>query len=336
MRTRAIAVGCILLVILAALLAACTSSGTGLDPVPSPAQDGTVPARDIAETATTPDHTGQLVPAFIRNQKNNAPPDGPVTITVNSAKKVLGVGTPGKIYIGADPGEVFLVLDITVNNNGLAEGYVFTNRSIGVRNVEKNFVTVTQLKSHTAFQQSQDHLLIPPITVNQGDSLSGQVIFAVNDSAEYRVNLLYGNKSLLSTRPADFRPQLTTEHPVSMTINNVSKVTNFTEAEPMPGHIFLVLNVTITNNDIQDGYPFSWESVNLYDLRSGDYAPISLNNGPNLMTNFVNPVAPDRQIGQNKSVSGQIIFGIADSPVYRLNLVGANKTIIASRMIQAG
>jgi hypothetical protein len=337
MRTRAIAAVCILLVILAALLAACTSPGA--HPGASPAQTvqtGTVPAQEINEPVSAQVQGTQPVKTGNRNGDKFPPPDGPVTITIHSAKKVLGLGTPGDIYIGADPGEVFLILDITVTNNGMGEGYVFTNRSIGVRDAGRTTGSNRQQTSHTAFRRSQDHLLIPPLTLNQGESLSGQVIFAVNDSEEYRVNLLDNSSGHLSSRAADFRSLLTTQHPVSITIDNVSKVANFTTTKPMPGHIFLVLNVTIKNNDIKEGYPFSWETVSLQDLRGSDYAPISLNNGPNLMTNFGNPVPPDIQIRLNKSVSGQLIFGIADSPEYRLNLIGANRSIIASRIIVAG
>jgi hypothetical protein len=54
------------------------------------------------------------------------------------------------------------------------------------------------------------------------------------------------------------------------------------------------------------------------------------------MRNFPNPVRPEIMIGQNNSLSGQIVFGMADSPEYRLNLIDTNRTVIASRIIHAG
>lgn len=336
MRPRAVAAVFILLVIPAAFLAACT--GSGAPPGTSPAQtvqNGTVPAQEIPRPVLTTVQGTQPEKTGSRHQ-DTLPPDGPVTLTIHSAKKVLGLGTPGDISIGADPGEVFLVLDITVTNNGLAEGYVFTNRSIGVHDVDQTTRSNRQQTSHTAFRKSQDHLLLPPLILDKGESLSGQVIFAINDSEEYRVNLIDNSSGHLSSRAADFRSLLTTQHPVSITIDNVSKVSNFTTIQPMPGHIFLVLNVTIKNNDMKNGYPFSWETVSLQDLRGSDYAAGSLNNGQNLMTNFKTPLPPDIRIGLNKSLSGQLVFGIADSPEYRLNLIDANRSIIASRIITAG
>jgi len=336
MRSRAIAVFLLLLAVLAACLAACTGPGTppGASPVHA-VQNGTVAAQEIPGPVLTRVLTPSVTPG---NRTENAVrfPDGPVSLTLHSAKKVLGLGTLGDIFIGADPGEVFLVLDITVTNNGLAEGYVFTNRSVGVHTPDQATRSNRQQTSHTAFRKSQEHLLLPPIALEQGESLSGQVIFAVNDSEEYRINLLDNSSGRLSSRMADFRSLLTTQHPVDLTVSDVSKVTNFTSTQPMPGHRFLVLNVTITNNDIKDGFPFTWESVTLQDLRGSDYAPHSLNNGQNLMTNFKNPVPPDTRIAWKRSVSGQLVFGIADSPEYRLNLIDANRSVIASRIIPAG
>jgi hypothetical protein len=104
----AIAAGCILIGIFATLFAGCISSGTGANPVPSPAQPAltvTVPAREISEPATTPVQAAQPVTTGNRHGGKNPPPDGPVSITVHAARKVLGFGTPGDIYIGADPGK---------------------------------------------------------------------------------------------------------------------------------------------------------------------------------------------------------------------------------------
>jgi hypothetical protein len=336
MRSRGIDAVVLLLAILAACLAACTGPGFSPASPVQTVQNGTVAAPAIPGPVLSTVSETRLNATGNRTEDAPLLPDGPVTLTLHSAKKVLGLGTPGDVYIGAGPGEVFLILDITITNNGLAEGYVFTNRSIGVHSPDQAARSNRQQTSHTAFRKSQEHLLLPPIALDRGESLSGQVIFAVNDSEEYRINLFDNRSGRLSSRVADFRSLLTTQHPVDLTVSDVSKVTNFTSSQPLPGHRFLVLNVTITNHDIKDGFPFTWESVTLQDLRGGTFARCSLNNGPNLMTNFRNPVSPDTRIGWNTSVSGQLVFGIADSPEYRLNLVDANRSVIASRIIPGG
>jgi hypothetical protein len=239
------------------------------------------------------------------------------------------------MYLGPKEGYVFLVLNITVNNNDVREGFVVTNSSVIVRNPERNTAANRFLTSHRAIRKYLENRIIPPVTIQQNGSVTGQVLFEIYDSAEYRVNLIDANRTVLSSRPISFASLMTTESPVSLTIIDVSKVQNFTTTRPLPGHIFLVLNVTVKNNNSKNGFDFGWQSTDLQDIRGSDYTLHSLNNGPNLMENFKNPLPPETTITQNDSITGQIIFGIADSTEYRMNLIDANRTIIASRIVDA-
>ncbi len=333
--------GFCILIVLSVSIAACTTLNSGTNnpvtaPVVQPVQTSIVPASGIAEPATTqvsvvqPVNTGDQI--GIRNQQ----PEEPVSITINSARKVLLLGTRDDIYLGPKEGYVFLILDVTVKNNDVREGFVFTNSSIIVRNPERNTGANRFLTSHRAIRKYLENRIIPPVTIQQNDSVTGQVPFEIYDSAEYRLNLIDTDKTVLASRPVSFNSLLTTQNPVSLTIIDVNKVQNFPATSPMPGHIFLVLNVTVKNNDVQDGFDFGWESTDLQDMMGSDYTLHSLNNGPNLMTNFKNPIPPETTIEQNDSITGQIVFGIADSTEYRLNLIDTNKTIIASRSIHAG
>jgi len=338
MKQPAIAAGLFFLVILLTVLTGCAKPQEG---TPAPVTLAAQPAEtvtidpEVAGTATVQDPVNPTAIAGKGNKNKNPPTDGPVTITIHSARKVLGLGTPGKIYLGADPGDVFLILNITVKNTD-DQDYNFTSNSIVVRNIERNTRTSHILTWHTAIKKSLDNLLLPPVILGRDDTVTGQVLFQTNDSEDYMVTLVDANRSGISSRPVDFHELLTTRNPVTVTINNVSKVSKFPDTAPMPGHIFLVLNVTIHNTDLKNGFPLALESMDLTDLRTYDYAPHSLNNGPNLMKNFAHPVGTDIMIGQNNSVSGQIIFGIADAPEYRLNLMDANRTIIATRIVRAG
>jgi len=172
--------------------------------------------------------------------------------------------------------------------------------------------------------------LVLPVTLQQNDIVTGQVLFETNDSMNYKVNLIDDNKNLIAFQPVSFENLFTTEDPVSITIHSARKVPNFTTSKPMPGHIFLILNVTIKNNDIREGFGFDFTSTQMYGLRNGEYERQSLNNGVNLIKNLENPIIVPTTIKQNGTKTGQLIFGIADSTEYRLNLIDNNKTIIAS------
>jgi hypothetical protein len=174
--------------------------------------------------------------------------------------------------------------------------------------------------------------------LNQDDTVTGQILFEMNDSVNYRVNLVDSNKTVLASQPVSFDNLLTNDAPVSITIHDARKVREFNSSmphpvSPNPGHIFLILNVTIKNNNVRGGYAFDFTSTHLQDLKNGNYERQSLNNGVNVIKNLENPIIVPTTIKQNGTKTGQLLFGIADSTDYRLNLICNNKTIVASRNI---
>jgi hypothetical protein len=104
----------------------------------------------------------------------------------------------------------------------------------------------------------------------------------------------------------------------------------------MGGRFFLILNVTIKNNGIKEGFVFDFTSTTIEDPTSGYYLSHSFNNVENMTKNLEKPILLPITIGQNKSVTGQILFSMPVSEEYRLNLIDTNKTIIASRIVNAG
>ena len=334
MKNPAAAAGFCFFLLFFVSLAGCTGAGTGTGSTGAGPAQTVIPAAEPVSEAPGP---VSAAPAARDTQAEAAGlrANEPVSITVNSAQKVLGLGTQGKVYKGADSGEVFLVLDITVRNNAVKDGLTLSNRSFVVRDIDRNAGTGRLLTSHSAYRNALENLLVDPVTIRQGESVTRQLLYQVNDSAEYRLVLRGPDKTPLSVRPVSFSGLLTVTDPVDITIDSVDKVRNYPTTKPMAGHSFLILNDTVKNTGAADGFSFSWTSTDLHDLRGGDYAEHSLNNGANLVQNLANPISPGTMIRLGDSISGQVIFGIADSDEYRLNLIDANRTIIASRLVHA-
>lgn len=336
----AIFAGFCLLIVMAVFIAACTTPDTGTNnPVTAPEQpipNGIVPVSVTTEPDITQVQVAQPVKTENLTIIPTQQPSGPISLTINSAKKQLRLGTQDSVYSDPVMGNVFLVLDITVKNTGVPEGFNFTRDSITVDDPEHGTFANLPKRLRETVRQILENPFTLPITVKQNDSITGQIVYEMKDSSEYRVNLVDTNNGIITSQPVSFDSLLTTRNPVDLTIDSVSKVRNFTTTMPMPGHIFLILNVTVKNNDVKDGFVLSWESTDIQDLRGNDYAIHSLNNGPNLMKNLNNPIPPESRIEQNDSITGQIIFGIVESTEYRLNLIDSNRTIIASRSIHSG
>lgn len=330
--------GFCILIVLAVSIAACTTTDSGKNKsVTAPAQPiqtSIVPASMTTEPDITQvQRTHPLktdIPTTIPTQQLS----GPVSLTINSAKKQLSLRTLNSSeYSDPVKRNVFLVLDITIKNTNAQEGFNFTRNSITVDDLEHGTFATPLKRLRETVWECLENPFIFPITVKQGDAISGQGVFEVRDAAEYRVNLVDTNKTVIASQIVSYDSLLNIRNPVDLTIDSASKVRNYPTTAPMPGHIFLILNVTVKNNDVKDGFIFSWESTDIRDIRGSDYAPHTLNNGPNLMKNLKNPIPPEKNIKQNDSITGQIIFGIADSTEYRLTLIDANRTVIASRNI---
>jgi hypothetical protein len=339
----AIIAGFCILIVITVSIAACTVTESKTNN-PVTASEQTVPTSIVPVLVTAePDLTQVQVAQPVKTGNMITipaqQPSEPVGLTVNSAKKVLLLGTPDDFYLGPKEGYIFLILNITVKNNDVPEGFVFSNSSLIVRNPERNTGANRFLTSHRAIKKYLENRIIPPVTIQQNDSVTGQVLFEIYDSAEYQLNLIDTNKTVIASQSVNFNSLLTTESPVSLTIIDVNKIPNSPTNSPTlrtsPGRIFLVLNVTVKNNDSKNGFDFSWESTDLQDMKSSVYTLHSANNGPNLMTNFKTPLPPETTITPHGSITGQIVFIISDSTEYRMNLIDANKTIIASRIVHA-
>jgi PBP1b-binding outer membrane lipoprotein LpoB len=106
-----------------------------------------------------------------------------VILTVNSAQK------QPKIYtMTPASGFIFLVLNITVKNNNIEEGYEFTDTSI---KISTDTGRIVGLASTPRVRGGLDNPILTPTTIEQNDKRTGQIVFAVPmDSGKYTLHLL--------------------------------------------------------------------------------------------------------------------------------------------------
>jgi hypothetical protein len=304
------------ILLLITVFAGCTTSGPGTNnPSTTPAgpvQKNAIPASDVA-TQT-------------RNQ--NQPKQGPVSITIDSARKKMRLGD-----LGPNPGHIFLLLNITARNKSLREGFVFTNKSVVLGDPDQRVRVDLEMNSRPEFQKALENPIIPQTNLGVNDEVSGQIVFGIEDSENYNLLVMGNNSQVLTVQPIHFENLTTTERPVSFTIKSAKKFQNFTTSQPAPGHIIIVLDVSIKNNDLPEGFVYNDQSTNLLDLVRGGYAGHSVNGGENIRQNVENPILPQTMIEQGETVNGQLIYLIENSSDYRLNLVSNDYTLLLYKNI---
>ena len=306
----------VFILILITVFAGCTTSNPGtnnLSTTPTePVQKTTIPVSDVG-TQT-------------RNQ--NQPKQVPVSVTIDAARKKIGLGD-----LGPKSGHIFLLLNVTVKNENLREGFVFTNKSIVLGEPDQRVRVDMEMNSRPEFQKALAHPIIPQSKLEVNDDVTGQVVFGIEDSENYNLLIMDNNGQVLTVQPMHFENLTTTEHPVSFMIKSAKKYQNFTTSQPAPGHVIIVLDVSIKNNDLPEGFVYTDPSTNLLDLVRGGYIAHSVNGGENIRQNVENPILPQTIIEKGETVNGQLLYTIEDSSDYRLNLIGDEQTLLLYKNI---
>jgi hypothetical protein len=107
-----------------------------------------------------------------------------VSLTINSAQKQKTVYTST-----APTGRMFLVLDITVKNNAMEKGYDLTDDTIILNYAKPG--TPAEKSITTRVRGGLENPILMPTTIQQNDSRTGQVVFAVADtSSKYTISLV--------------------------------------------------------------------------------------------------------------------------------------------------
>ena len=113
-------------------------------------------------------------------------PQPSISLTVNSAQKQT------KIYtMTPKEGVIFLVLDITVKNNNIKNGYEFTDKSITLSSDTggAGMEAIT-----TKVRSGLNNPILTPTTIEQNDKRTGQIVYAVNvKSGTYTLHLFDNN-----------------------------------------------------------------------------------------------------------------------------------------------
>jgi hypothetical protein len=234
-------------------------------------------------------------------------------------------------------GTIFVVLNITVRNNDLQEGFDFANTSTILHNPERG----TRINRSSNFLEKMDRPLenpiILPIKIAQNTSITGEIIFRIYDSANYRLNVIDSEKKLLTFLPVSFESLTTTDRPVSVTIHSVEKRYTLNEIRTGPGEVFVIINATVKNNDLPGGFYFYQGSTTLRDLVSGRNLGLSFNEKKDYGQYGVeNAFILPKKIKQHEAITGKLVFATNNSNTYLLNLVDYDDTILLSRTVNAG
>lgn len=199
---------------------------------------------------------------------------GPVSITINSADKL-----PKLNNLSPRAGYIFLVLNITVKNTDIQKGFVFTNKSVTLLDLESGEFVPTSLNANPRIRRNLSNPIVPPTRIGQHETVTGQVVFAITDSTGYRLNLSDSDNEVLSSQPINFKNPTPTRMPVSITINSARKMARVNEngLHTRDGTIFVVLDITVKNNDAREGFDFASTSTTLLDLESSKFVNRSSN-----------------------------------------------------------
>ncbi len=265
------------------------------------------------------------------NQTNiiNPQTEGSYSLIINSVEKLTSLNN-----LTPRPGNVFLVLNITIKSNEPQEKLVFTDKSISLVNTESHEKIDSSLNSNPKIQKEISHLISSPTTIYQKDTISGMIVFGVRDSTGYRVNLIDGGKQVLSSQKINFDNLITSPSPIILTIDSAKTVPYLNnESRPSSGHVFLVLNITVKNNDMPEGFVFTNRSITATNIQTNYFVDFTLNSRPAIQRGLDDPIIAPIIIQQNNAISGQILFGITPSADYRLELLDGNKTTILYKNI---
>jgi hypothetical protein len=189
--------GCCILLLLLVTFAGCTSQDAATKTpalLPSqPVTTSSAPTPVLSPQPLTP--TTAVTPAKTETTVQTTQPTEKVSLTINSAQKQKTV------YTSTSPaGSMFLVLDITVKNNAMEKGYDLTDDSITLNYAKPGTPTVKSIT--TRVRGGLENPLLTPTTIQQNDSRTGQIVFAVADaSGKYTISLIDDKGAAVSSAP---------------------------------------------------------------------------------------------------------------------------------------
>jgi len=96
------------------------------------------------------------------------------------------------------PGKIFLVLNITIQNNAVEKGFDLTDSSLSLSYAKAGTSPVPSLT--TQVRGGLENPIIMPTKIEQNDKRIGQVVFSVADSSgRYAINLLDSDGAVVAS-----------------------------------------------------------------------------------------------------------------------------------------
>jgi len=229
-----------------------------------------------------------------------------------------------------------VALNITVQNNDLPEEFDLANTSFTLVDLGTGHHAANSTLSLDFIEKMDRPLenpLVLPARIAQNESVTGEVIFRIYDSARYGLNLVDANRQVVARQLVSFDSLMTADHPICVTIHSVEKKYSIGTSHAAPGEIMVILNITVKNTDLSKGFYFYEGSTTLRDLVSGRNLGFSFNQKSSVKSNVADAIILPRTIKQNDSISGKIVFATNNSDTYLLNFVDSDDTILLSRTI---
>jgi hypothetical protein len=134
----------------------------------------------------------------------------------------------------------------------------------------------------------------------------------------------------LTTSPTSIHSTTTTptNSELLVTLNSAVKKTVIGDLTPMPGNIFLVLNVTIQNNDKNKDFEYTDSSFSIYDKVNKNRRTAITST---VASKLNSPIPAAGSISPKTTKTGLIVFGVMDSSnSYKFYVVDSRGTVLAS------
>ena len=114
---------------------------------------------------------------------------------------------------------------------------------------------------------------------------------------------------------------------LGITLNSAVKKTKIGTFNPKPGIIFLVLDITLKNNDINKDFQYTGSSFSIYDKQNQNTVPLVTN----LAAGGLDSAFTSGMIPVKSEKTGQIVFGVPEnSQSYKFSVYDSKGTEITS------
>jgi hypothetical protein len=114
---------------------------------------------------------------------------------------------------------------------------------------------------------------------------------------------------------------------ISVSINSAEKKTSLGNSVPHSGNVFLVLDVTIKNNDQNEDFSYTDASFTVFDKKNQKGVPAITSQ----LSGKLNSAITSGMIPMKSEKTGQIVFGVlAGSKGYRFSVIDSTGSIVTT------